>query len=106
MPSTPPIPPLVGEWMPDLPSLNSPGSNKAINVLPLTPVSYSPMQDLTPIGISGIADRVVGMFYFKDKTLGSHVFLGTNSKLYHLFTHAATVNDATNPLLTYDASPD
>lgn len=66
-----------GEWLPDLPDFNNPGSNYVNNVIP-GDESYLPLSDLTVHGISSLS---LGMAAFKNSSGGYYNFNGGSSGL-------------------------
>lgn len=77
--------PLVkfGEYLPDQPDYQNPGSNNIRNCLPVTPDSYGPMYNLMPF-TGALGARCQGGMFVRDSSGNLNAFAGTASKLYNL----------------------
>lgn len=71
---------MFGEWLPDLPNLNNPGSLVVTNVVP-SGNSYQPMPSLS-VYSTALDARCMGFTYAKDADGLSYNFAGDASKLY------------------------
>ncbi len=71
-----------GEWLPDQPDFNNPGSPNILNALPLTEESYEPMPSLNPYS-SSLIGTAQGAAFARDDNDNVHGFAGDKTKLYH-----------------------
>lgn len=69
-----------GEWLPDLPDLNNPGSLEATNVVPAAR-GYAPQPDLAPI-TDALDSRALGAKQGVSNELNVTHYAGDNAKLY------------------------
>lgn len=76
-----------GEWTPDLPSLNNPGSALILNVLPAG-MHYEPFRQAVIYSSNGLNDRAQGAFPARDIDGTVFNFAGDATKLYRLSTSA------------------
>lgn len=83
-----------GEYMPDQPPYNNPGSSNIRNVLPRTPGSYGPMPNLVAI-TGALTARCQGGAFARDSGANVNGFAGDATKLYHQATGSTTWTDAT-----------
>lgn len=74
----------VGEWLPDLPQNGNPGINTAMNVLPLTEQSYSPVPSFLRGATTALPSAPLGAFSTKDNSENPAVYVGTASDLFIL----------------------
>jgi hypothetical protein len=92
----------IGEWMPDQPDYNNPGSSVVHNVFPKTERSYGPVADLTPTYMA-LNAKVQGAFACTDTSGNVSLFAGTATKLYRTIISGGSFTDisgtayATNP---------
>lgn len=70
-----------GEYMPDQPPLNNPGSDNILNVVPRTKDSYGPAPSLATV-TDAIGARCQGAIFTKDADANIYGFAGDASKLY------------------------
>src|SRR5258706_1860082 len=74
----------LGKWMPDLPTLESPGLRKALNAVPRA-IGYGPFGSLTEIGDFGALDAYVrGSIQVTDSSGIPNLFAGNGTKLYRI----------------------
>ena len=71
-----------GEWMPDQPQFQNPGSDNILNVLPNTEQDYGPMPSLNPYSCSLIA-TCQGAAFARSSANDVNGFAGDASHLYH-----------------------
>lgn len=72
------------EWLPDQMSLESPGADKALNVIPITQRTYGPINDLAE-SFNALGTACVGAGSFRGETSGTVLNVaGTSTKLYNL----------------------
>lgn len=82
----------MGEYLPDLPDYNNPGSDTVLNVVPKTPTSYGPVQ--APVVYSdALDDRCQGAAAFIDTDGNVSMFAGDAHKLYQLSSGGTTWTD-------------
>lgn len=92
----------IGEWLPDLFPIGSPGAAVITNVVPLTPTTYGPVP--TPVAYSGeLSARVIGAYTTRDTGKNVYVFSGDAANLYLL--KAGSTNFADVSARTYVGSP-
>jgi len=73
----------MAEFQPDQPDLAT-ATSIAINVIPITPVSYGPFPSLQPYAISTMDGPCIGSLSVQDNGLVVYLFAGTQDKLYEL----------------------
>lgn len=73
----------LGEWLPDQMSLESPGADKALNVIPLTTRTYGPINDLAE-SFNALGDTCLGAGSYKGNDGTVLNVAGTASALYNL----------------------
>lgn len=83
----------LGEWLPDLPTLNNPGLIECINVFPGAGGAYTPVPGLVSVASSSAIGAINGMFYARDPSNNTYTYAGDTSALY--VQAAQTFNDAT-----------
>lgn len=71
-----------GEWLPDLPSFDNPGSTVATNVIPGT-LSYKPMPGINAYS-TALDSRCQGFFFAKDSSGNSYNYAGDATKIYSM----------------------
>ena len=72
------------EWLPDQMSLESPGGDKAMNVIPVTQRTYGPINDLSE-SFNALGTACLGAGSFRGETNGAVLNVaGTATKLYNL----------------------
>ena len=71
----------LGEWLPDQPQLENPGSNTMLNVLPRTAKSYGPAPALSAV-TGALTARCQGAVYVRDNASNVWGFAGDATKLY------------------------
>lgn len=81
-----------GEFQPDQPDYNNPGSSNIKNVLPVTKDSYGPMPSLGSYS-STLALPCIGSAFMRDKAANVDGFAGTTAKLYRLSGGSTTWAD-------------
>lgn len=84
-----------GEYLPDLPAYMNTGTTVAQNVVPLTPTSYGPFNNLVTF-TAALDTRCQGALGFRDPTSNSFVFAGTADKLYKMGT-GSSFTDVSKP---------
>lgn len=99
----------VAAWMPDMPDLAE-ATSIALNVLPITPQSYGPMQSIMSYGTSAMEGPCIGAFGCQGNDLTSYLFAGTADNLYQFKQVSSEIMDdsagnvmtdsAGNPMLT------
>lgn len=82
----------VAEFLPDFPDVPSAGSDTVFNVIPETPISYSPLRSLQPYS-SAISARCQGGLSAIDENANVRVFAGDVSKLYRIASGATAFSD-------------
>ena len=70
-----------GEWLPDLPSYNSPGGGTILNCIPQA-THYEPTYDILQTGTTALNARCQGAASFINLSGSAFNFAGTTSKLY------------------------
>lgn len=73
----------VGEWLPDYPDLNNPGSPNVRNVIARTEASYGPSGGPS-VYSNALDNRCQGSAAFIDASGNVNLFAGTSDKLYHM----------------------
>jgi hypothetical protein len=82
----------IGEWLPDLPDFDNPGSRNVRNVYAKTKDSYGPVA--SPAVYSGALDaRNQGAVAYFDKLGNVNLFAGTATKLWRLTSGSVTWTD-------------
>src|SRR6266568_7912909 len=77
-----------GEWLPDQPDYDNPGSRTITNVVPTTKQSYGPMPSPS-VYSSALTARCQGCYAFLDAAQAVHIFAGDATKLYQLTAGSA-----------------
>lgn len=72
----------VGEYMPDIPALENPGALEALNVVPLSPVSYGPWPTPVEVSTNALDTRAQGLFAAADYQANIFIFAADDGKLY------------------------
>lgn len=83
-----------GEWLPDLPDLDNPGSTTVLNVYP-GENCYRPFRALSGY-TSALTARCRGAFTARSVADAVHLFAGDATKLYHLVGSSITWDDVSN----------
>jgi hypothetical protein len=73
----------IGEFLPDMPDFNNPGSSKVHNVFPRTQQSYGPVAGIAPYA-SPLPAAVIGAIPTIDTTSAITLIAGTQTDLYQL----------------------
>lgn len=79
----------IGDWLPDQPDYNNPGSPTIENVIPRTKTSYSPVPAFQRVATTPLAGPPLGAFSSPDSNGNPALYAGTASKLYR--ATAATI---------------
>ena len=90
-----------GEWLPDLPDHNNPGSTQARNVFPAVN-SYRPFNSIAATSSNALTARAQGGKAFKSDSGVVSIFAGDATKLYKL-TSNAFVDESGGTTFSYPA---
>lgn len=82
-----------GEWLPDQPPFENPGSPTMTNVVPVTPRSYGPWPAPSKFGTAALTNPCLGSYAVKDTSGNVYDFAGDQSRLYLLSTASTTFTD-------------
>lgn len=72
----------LGEWLPDLPTLNNPGLTTCINVFPGPGGAYTPVPGLDVAASYSAIGAINGAFYARDAANNTYTYAGDTSALY------------------------
>lgn len=96
----------LGEWLPDLPSLNNPGLTQAINVFPGAGGAYTPVPGLTPVASQSAIGAINGAFYARDAANNTYTYAGDSSALYvqagQTFNNATRLSVSNSAVVAYN----
>lgn len=84
----------VAEFKPDSPAMTE-ATDIALNVVPLTPESYGPINAYKPYTTNSIDAVPRGMAFGEDSNLLHHVYAGTQTKLWTVTGTSTTWTDVT-----------
>lgn len=84
----------IGEFLPDQPDYENPGSSNVRNCLPNTVDSYRPMPSLQPYS-AALASAALGGAFMRASDASVHGFSGTTSRLYTLTSGSTSWSDVT-----------
>jgi hypothetical protein len=73
----------IAEFRPDMPDLAE-ATSIAVNVVPVTPQSYGPLQSLSAYAQSALDSQCIGAISVQGDDLSVYIFAGTVDKLYEL----------------------
>lgn len=99
------VPLQIGEYTPDMPSYNNPGSSNIRNCLPRTPQSYGPMSSLAPF-TNAIVARCQGAVSVTDSGDNVYTFTGDATDLYDYTSASLTPNTISNGTSPYSVATD
>ncbi len=74
----------VGEWRPDIPDFQNPGSLEALNVIPVDEFSYGPFPSFGVYSTTALTARAQGAYYTRASDSSARNFAGDATKLYKL----------------------
>src|SRR6185437_13295086 len=101
----PPLPLQLGPWLPDAPALNNPGITTALNVVPITKMSYGPIS-MPTVYSNALGARCQGSAAFIDVSGNVFVFAGTATDLYLMKFGAATFSNVSKSSGAYSTPAD
>lgn len=109
MPVNPPIPippntvdVTFGEWTPDTPDFNNPGSPNVLNVYPRTETSYGPIPALTVYNSSALTARCQGASAFLNSQGVINLFAGDTNDLYQMTASSGAWSNVSKSLHAYN----
>lgn len=82
----------VGEWLPDQPDYQNPGSSTVLNVYPRTQTSYGPIASITPY-TDALDDVCQGAAAYISNADNINIFAGDKAKLYNLVSGGSSWSD-------------
>lgn len=95
-----PVPLNFGEWLPDIQTLNNPGSTQALNVIP-NEMGYVPFKDIVPLAGLALPAECKGAIMLKDRKTNARLYAATKDKLFvrtgAAFTELWTAGIGHNP---------
>lgn len=71
----------IGEWLPDMPEFQNPGSANIVNAVPRTRDSYGPALEMAPV-TGALSAAAQGGMFTRDSGANVWGFAGDSSKLY------------------------
>src|SRR3990167_4893468 len=81
-----------GEYLPDLPALDNPGSPYVNNVLPFLDGAYRPLKDVSAI-TSALTARCRGAYSVRNTDAAAYTYAGDATKLYEITGGATSFTD-------------
>lgn len=88
-----------GEYLPDLPALNNPGSQNIRNVIPASDMSYLSIQDISTL-TSALTAKCRGAFSVRHSDATPYTFAGDAAKLYELTSASSSWTDRSGATYT------
>ena len=84
-----------GEFLPDQPEFNNPGSNEILNAVPLTDQSYGPALQLSSV-TGALNARAQGAMFTRDASANVNGFAGDATRLYRYAAGSTAWTDITS----------
>src|SRR3990167_54509 len=88
-----------GEYLPDLPALDNPGSPYVNNVLPFLDGAYRPLKDVSAI-TSALTARCRGAYSVRNTDAAAYTYAGDATKLYEITGGATSFTDRSGATYT------
>jgi hypothetical protein len=95
----------VGEWLPDLPDFQNPGSPVIQNVVPKSPESYGPISGISTYS-GALGARCQGSYAGLDSSGNVNIFAGDATKLYRLVSGTTSWASVNSTSSTYSIASD